>query len=384
MKKEMVSVIYDRKKSVTKKGFGSVEICIYLGNGVRKYITVKSCDPFEWDEYRKSEELKTQVSIYSHVIYTMIENGEELTIENINNHIGRSQSVKKEMLEEEKLKTSKTGFLEFMLDQISKEELSRATLVRKRVTIDAMKRYGKLNSFAGLTPRNVKGFDDYLRADGTRTAPTLHNYHKILKMYTNLAFQLGYIANDPYKHPLCHFERGKYKERRPLNEEELVKIRKCELEAKTARVRDLFIFCAYTGLAFIDSQHFDYESMTECINGQTYIDGKRIKTGCTFFTPILPPAMEVLKKYDYQLPHISNQKANDYLHLIEVKCEIHKPMTTHVARHSFATLALSYDIPIEDVARMMGHTNIKTTQIYAKILKANVERHASNLASLIK
>ena len=94
--------------------------------------------------------------------------------------------------------------------------------------------------------------------------------------------------------------------------------------------------------------------------------------------------MEVLKKYNNKLPHISNQKANDYLHLIEVICEIHKPLTTHVARHSFATLALSYDIPIEDVARMMGHTNIKTTQIYAKILKSTIERHAGNLASLIK
>lgn len=169
-----------------------------------------------------------------------------------------------------------------------------------------------------------------------------------------------------------------------MTEEELLRIRNCKLGQKEGRVRDLFIFCAYTGLAYVDSQNFDYETMTETINGQTYIDGKRVKTGSSFFTPILPPAMEILKKYNYQLPHISNQKANDYLDFVEVACKIHKPLTMHVARHSFATLALSYDIPIEDVARMMGHSNIRTTQIYAKILKKTIERHSANLASLIK
>lgn len=94
--------------------------------------------------------------------------------------------------------------------------------------------------------------------------------------------------------------------------------------------------------------------------------------------------MEILKKYNYQLPHISNQKANDNLHLIQDKLNINKPLTTHVARHSFATLCLSYDIPIENVARMMGHSNIKTTQVYARILKTTIERHTEDLVKKIK
>ena len=77
--------------------------------------------------------------------------------------------------------------------------------------------------------------------------------------------------------------------------------------------------------------------------------------------------MAILKKYKYQLPHISNQKLNDYLHLVEKMAKLKKPLTTHVARHSFATLVLSYDIPIENLSRMLGHANIKTTQIYGKI-----------------
>ncbi len=384
MKKNFVTVVYDRKKEVTKSGQGKVEIRIYLGDGVRKYVTVCSCNPYEWTEYQYSDELRTQVLIYESLIESMRRNGEDLTIANIETHLGMDKAKMKEKREIQKRKISKTGFLDFMTEHIAKETITASTLQRKRITMDAMLRFGRLNRFSDITTTNIKAFDDFLRTESVRTQPTIHNYHKILKMYTKLAAQLGYIDSDPYEAPLCKFKRGKYKERHPLTEEELLQIRKCKLGAKESRVRDLFVFCAYTGLAYIDSQNFDYETMTETINGQTFIDGKRMKTGCNFFTPILPPAMEVLKRYNNKLPHISNQKANDYLHLIEVSCKIHKPLTTHVARHSFATLALSYDIPIEDVARMMGHTNIKTTQIYAKILKSTIERHSVNLAAVIK
>ena len=384
MKKEFVTVVYDRKKEVTKTGRGKVEIRIYLGYGVRKYVTVNSCNPYEWTEYQYSEELRTQVLIFKSLVESMLRNGEELTIANVDSHLGIDRTRMIERREIQKRKASQTGFLDFMTEHIAKETITASTLQRKRITMDAMIRFGCLNRFSDITAANIKAFDDFLRTESVRTQPTIHNYHKILKMYTKLAAQLGYIVSDPYETPMCKFKRGKYKERHPLTEEELLIIRNCKLSEKENRVRDLFVFCAYTGLAYIDSQNFDFDAMTETINGQTYIDGKRVKTGCTFFTPILPPAMEVLKKYNYRLPHISNQKANDYLHLIEVQCKIHKPLTTHVARHSFATLALSYDIPIEDVARMMGHTNIKTTQIYAKILKSTIERHAANLAALIK
>ena len=385
MRKESVSVVYDRKKTVAKTGNGKVEICIYLGDGIRKYITIHSCNPFEWKEYQLSKELKEQVAIYRLVLENMIKKGEELTLDNLNNHLGCNTSSTKEKREVQAKKSSKAGFIDFYKEQLGKEKLRENTMKRRFVVLEAMKRYGKLNSFSDLTPKNVKGFDDFLHEeDPSRTQPTIHDYHKVLKKYTRLAFQYEYIDKDPYEAPICKFERGKSNERRPLLEDELIKIRDCKLGAKEGRVRDLFIFCAYTGLAYVDSQNFDFDTMTETINGQTYIDGKRVKTGNSFFTPILPPAMKVLKKYDFRLPHISNQKANDYLHLIEVLCGIHKPLTMHVARHSFATLALSYDIPIEDVARMMGHTNIRTTQVYAKILKTTVERHASNLASLIR
>ena len=190
------------------------------------------------------------------------------------------------------------------------------------------------------------------------------------------------IPTDPYTQ--VKFSRGKSKERRPLLEEELTKMRKLKLDEKTGNVRDLFIFSAYTGLAFCDVMAFDFETMTEHEGKLFYIDGSRLKTGTQFFTPILKPAMEVLKKYHFSLPKISNQKANDYLHIIQAAMKLNKNLTFHVARHSFATLALAHDVPIENVARMLEHQNIRTTQIYAKVLKTTIERHAISLQKAIR
>ena len=104
-----------------------------------------------------------------------------------------------------------------------------------------------------------------------------------------------------------------------------------------------------------------------------YIKSQREKTGEVFYTPVLPAAREVLERYEYRLPSISNQKMNKYLHDIERMLDIPVPMTCHVARHSFATLMLSHDIPVAVVSRMLGHKDIGVTQIYAKVTSEKIE-----------
>jgi site-specific recombinase XerD len=299
---------------------------------------------------------------------------EPMTIENLNSYLG---------IETKQIGVPKSNgsFLDFMRDEIVKERCKESTKKQKLVTLDALARWGGIVRFTDLTPKKLNSFDEWLREDGTRSDVAVYNYHKRMKKFVRLAYERGIIEKNPYD--TTHFKRGKCKERKPLTENELLVLRNLNLSGKEDRVRDLFIFAAYTGLAYCDVQAFDFFKMTEKSGDLYYIDGSRMKTGSNFFTPILKPAMDVLKKYNFVLPKISNQKANDYLHLLESRANINKTLTFHVARHSFATLSLSHDVPIEKVARMLGHQDIKTTQIYAKILKSTIERHSVDLSKAI-
>lgn len=371
MERNLVTVMFDRKNVAVKRGKGTIEIRVIFSRTEKKHIKIGECTPLEWPKVMKSADVKKQKEYYETIVNSMITINEELTVENLNAHLG----IK--VAKEEK-NTAKMNFLDWLRDTIKEQNLRPNTVRQKMVTLDALTDFGKIKLFCDLTPTNLYAFDSWLREKGNRTDVTVFNYHRRLKPYIKLAYQLGMIDQDPYSR--CKFNRGKSKERKPLTEQELKKVREIELPLKLDRVRDLFVFSAYTGLAYCDVMEFDFKTMTEEFEGMYYIDGERIKTGSGFFTPILPPALEILKKYNYKLPRITNQKGNDYLHVVEAKAEIKKPMTFHVARHSFATLALAHDIPIDKVARMMGHKNIKTTQIYAKVLKTSVATHGASLA----
>ena len=387
MTKNYVTVVFDRKKTAAKNGTGKIELQVRLTRTCRKYIVVDECSPIQWRTRRINKDVFEEQLRIEKIVESMECLGEPMTLENLNVHLGienkpKPKSSSSKQPKEKKAKNPlKESFLDFMRDEIVKERSKESTKKQKMVAYDALVRWGKIETFADLTPPKLKAWDEWLREDGTRSDPAVYNYHKRLKPYVRSAYEKGIIEKDPYT--MCHFPRGRSKERRPLTETELKKIRDAELSDKEARVRDLFIFAAYTGLAFCDVMQFNFKTMTEQSGDMYFIDGSRLKTGTSFFTPILPPAMEVLQRYDYKLPKITNQKANDYLHLIESRLGINKSITFHVARHSFATLSLSHDVPIEKVARMLGHTDIKTTQIYAKILKTTVEKHAFNLSNAI-
>lgn len=368
-----VRVVFDRKKQAAKKGCGCLDVVVNLGKKVRKYIMVCTTTPEEWEKKSCSLDTLQVIDHCKKILTTMEILGEESTIENFNRHFLGEE-------EEEQKDSSNKDFIAYCEEALAAEDIKIGTRKHKQVVIDAVKTYGKLKTYGDLSPKNILAFDRWLH-NGERSDVTIYGYHKRLKKWVGELARLDEIPRNPYK--IVSVTRGKSKERQPLLESELKKMRDYPFDGKLERVRDLFIFSAYTGLAFCDVQNFDYQSMTVKEGDLVFIDGNRIKTDTKFFTPILAPAMEVLKKYDFKLPKISNQKANDYLHLIQAQLGIKKNLTFHMSRHSFATLALAHDVPIENVARMLGHEDIRTTQIYAKVLRTTIERHATALQGAI-
>ena len=231
---------------------------------------------------------------------------------------------------------------------------------------------------------NISLFDRFIRReDPTRGQTTIHGYHKRIKPYINEALRLGLIEDTPYR--VFKDKHGRYKTRQPLTMDELQSIRNIELnDRQLQKVRDQFIFQCYTGLSWVDLYMFDYDRCTVEHNGVAYIDGERIKTGTKFYTPILTPAMEILKKYDYKFTVPTVQSFNRSLKIIAELIGLKKPLTSHIARHTFATtVVLANDVPIETLSKMLGHTKVSVTQVYAKILNSSVEKHAEKLNSII-
>ena len=370
--KQNVKLVFDRKKQVAETGSGKIELCIYLARREVKWETVGTSDEENWEVVAQGRNIQAKMKHYEQIINAMQTFDEDMTIENFNKHVFTSQTPSKPK-EDVLFKGTdlRQSFVEWCLERLEKEGLAKNTIKDHKVALNLVKESGYLNTLADLTKANVIAFDKWLRTDNKRSDYTIHGYHKKVKKYTKLLWQLEMISTDPYQY--VKFPKGKNKERNPLDEAELIKMRNLKCKGYLERARDLFIFMAYTGLAFCDMELFDFNSMTVERPDYTYIDGERLKTGSNFFTPILPPAKDVLKKYNYKLPIITNQKLNQYCHVLEALCQFSKPVTCHIGRHSFATLMLSYGFSLETVKKMLGHKDIKTTQIYAKISTKLVE-----------
>ena len=197
-----------------------------------------------------------------------------------------------------------------------------------------------------------------------------------LKKVIRIAYANEWISRDPFFHWKASW---KTRERKYLTEEELQQLIHTQLHnRRLERIRDIFIFCCFTGLAYIDVKNLTQNAIVIDVKGQKWIKTHRRKTKTLSSIPLLPITEQILNKYQEHplvimgsgvLPVSTNQKSNAYLKEIAEACGIKKNLTTHLARHTFATtVTLSSGVPIESVSKMLGHSSFKTTQIYAKVV----------------
>jgi site-specific recombinase XerD len=236
-------------------------------------------------------------------------------------------------------------------------------------------------------------FENYLRA----YTPTDHqkplNNNGIMKhierlrKIVNMAITLDWLPKDPFASFKKHFDKV---ERECLNAAELAELAKKEFKiGRLQHVRDMFLFSCYTGLAYIDLSELTPDNIIIGIDGGQWLTTSRAKTDTSVRVPLLPQARQIMELYKDDpraknsgtvFPVISNQKMNGYLKEIADVCGITKTLTFHIARHTFATtVTLSNSVPIESVSKMLGHTSIRTTQIYAKVLEHKLSEDMQKL-----
>ena len=235
----------------------------------------------------------------------------------------------------------------------------------------------------------ITEYEFYLRTErkcaNNTAVKYIKNFHKII----NICLANGWLTKDPFAN-----YKSKVKEviREFLTEQEIQEIMNKEfVTERLEQIRDIFVFSCFTGLAYIDVKQLTSNNIVLGIDGDKWINKNRQKTDTNSKIPLLPTAQYILDKYaDHPvclnvgnlLPVPSNQKMNAYLKEIADVCGIKKDLTFHMARHTFATtVTLSNGVPIETVSKMLGHTNLKTTQHYAKILDKKISEDMQVLKS---
>ncbi|WP_426483966.1 site-specific integrase [Flavobacterium sp. 2] len=210
-----------------------------------------------------------------------------------------------------------------------------------------------------------------------------------LRKMINMAVKLDWLTKDPFASFKKHFDKV---ERESLNNQELVALTNKEFSIERLRnVRDMFLFSCYTGLAYIELAELTPNKIVTGIDGGLWISTSRAKTDTGVRVPLLPQAIELIDIYrddpralnnSTVFPVISNQRMNGYLKEIADLCGITKTLTFHIARHTFATtVTLSNGVPIESVSKMLGHTSIRTTQIYAKVVESKLSEDMGRLCA---
>ena len=253
-------------------------------------------------------------------------------------------------------------------------------------------RYGKEDlPLAEVNGELVRAFAFYLKTEKGCQQNTVIRYMKCLKKITNLARANDWMAKDPFLGIRFH-EKEVVRDCLTMDELQTIYRKEFPLERLTL-VRDVFIFAAFTGLAFIDVQQLAPEHIVRDNNGNLWIRKPRQKTKNMCNIPLLDIPQEILRKYaDHPtcrkkgvlLPVPCNQKMNSYLKEIADICMIRKNLTTHTARHSYATsVCLANGVSLENVAKMLGHSNIKMTQHYARVLDSSILRDMNQVQAAL-
>lgn len=225
----------------------------------------------------------------------------------------------------------------------------------------------------------INGFEHYLRTERNNTTNTVWMYMIALKHIVSLARNSGQLVINPFAGYLISPE---VKDRGFLNKEELNLLVNAKMKnAHQELVRDLFVFSCFCGLSYSDVKNLTKDNLKTSFDGHLWIITRRQKTNTDSSIRLLEVPKRIIEKYkghcrdNHLFPIPSNGVCNKYLKQIAEQCGIKTQLTYHVARHTFGTLlTISQGVPIETVSRMMGHTNIKTTQIYAKITKEKISQ----------
>ena len=275
----------------------------------------------------------------------------------------------------------KETFLQYVERRIDeRNDITESTKKNHRKLIASLEKFGRIILFSDLTRANIADYYNYLQGivitkpDGsihTMMQQTVYSYMKFLKVYINDAIKHDIMRDSPMlglKIKRGESEQGKWLSVKELQRIEVYKPTSMSMQ----QVKDLFLVQCYSGLAYADLMNLS-TSKIEDVDGVMTLSGERVKTHEPYFTAVLPALKAILEKYNYKLPKLTQQPYNLRLKILADAVGIDKPLASHWGRRTCGMLMLNKGYPIEIVAKVLGHSDIRTTQkAYAHILNKTV------------
>ena len=388
-------VFYLRSNYVNKEGKTSVMLRIYLNNERLSLgstgISVKSS---QWDKEkerikgRTTEALNTNLQLDNiasglQSIFRRIEMSDVVSLERIKSEfLGKKEEIDTLM----QLFEKHNGDVAKQVGvSVGKATLQKYNVCKRHFSEFLEKQYKRSDlKLTELTYVVIREFDLYLRTEVGQNPNTATKTMKTFKTITLLGQKMGVLLHDPFMNHRFHIEPVN---RGFLTDEEILLIANKDLGiSRLELVRDIFIFSCFTGLAYIDVSNLTPDHIVT-LGDKQWIMIQRQKTSVETNVLLLDIPKAIIAKYGGKtyrngklFPMLTNQKTNSYLKEIADICGIKKNLTFHLARHTFATMSLSKGVPMESVSKMLGHTNIRTTQIYARITNKKIEHDMEELA----
>ena len=277
-----------------------------------------------------------------------------------------------------------------------KGNYAKATYLRYNTSLNHLSDFVKYNgdkdiTFNQVSSKFIHDFDYFLRTQKNLSNNTTIKHIKFFKKIFLIAIRNGWVDSDPFVNYRVKLDPVN---REHLSLDELRKLANKDLHInRLGQVRDIFLFACFTGLRYSDVKQLNKDHISVNIDGSKSIIKKIKKSNRNVKIPILPPALKIIEKYkdDFEckikgvcLPVPSNQKINAYLKEIAVICGIHKNLTFHIARHTFATISIELGLTTESVKAILGHSDLATTQIYGKITDKKVMSEMNKLKTKFK
>ena len=385
------AIIYNHRQRFAKDGTAPVEVRVMIDRRAYYITTGVDVKKKEWkfghvencgDADVKNDMIAAMLHRVDVAVAECLKDNKAVTIEDIR------QLVKAPDKRFTKRDKDKADMLAWMEQEVKTLGVAGGTREHYDVVLRRLAEYGQLTRWEDLSVEAISRWDAWLHTikkkqtavDEQLEKPvkcigqgTVHNHHKRLKALLNRAVKFGIIKSNPYERLRGDIDRGDVESVEFLTDDERDRIEALALpEGQTiTAARDMFIFQCYTGMAYSDMMAFSLEKCRR--EGDRWLySAPRNKTGVWFYIQVLPKAREIAERYGGSMPKVCNEVYNRRLKDIAKQAGVDKKVTTHVGRHTFATWMLRNRVPIERVAKMLGHTKVTQTQRYAKVLAEDV------------